>query len=373
METMMMNKYETVKETVRRELHTQAHLVETKAAQVLNCPLLLGPPGAGKTTMSRDLAKEMQRRLVVVNCGENSDSTEVSGLPNFGDTKVLTGKNGPVNINSWVLNSGAGVVCTEPCILLIDDLDKAPPQIQAALLAISANRMFRDYPFHPMALLMAAGNRFGDDRLSSELSQSILTRFTAIELEPDVISFCEYGLKSGDVHPIVAGYLQYKPAHLYAPKDGVNRFPTPRGWIEASAHLKRYPDPIEESTGVPNWKGIISRKCGTDVGSDFWGWYSVIREIDLEKLLNTGVVETNSVMAHYAAIYLLSSTFNGGGVPSGRMGILPFVTGLPPELRVALLMQFSAETKRNFAKIYPEAAEVLMRDVARTQDPRAAA
>ena len=90
--------------------------------------------------------------------------------------------------------------------------------------------MFRDQRVHPHTLMMCAGNRTDDDMYANQISESLRTRATIIEMKPDVVSFSEYATKTGKIHPMVIGFLQYKPEYLHRWIDGASRFPTPRGW-----------------------------------------------------------------------------------------------------------------------------------------------
>lgn len=372
-----MKTYEQIKETVRRELQVQRALAQNNADQVLNIPLLMGPTGVGKTALARAMAKEFRAKLVTVNGGENSDASDVTGVPDVVGTRVLYGGGSSVPVSDWKLNRGAGEACTEPCLLFIDDIDKSSDQIQAALIGIAGNRMFRDYPLHRESLIMGAGNRLGDDRLSSELSQSLLTRMTTIEMLPNTDSFCSYGLEAkrpdgeSELHRIIAGYLQWKPGHLYLMKEAVNRYPTPRGWIEASQQMYAYPDAEETSCGEANWKSVVSRKCGNDVGADFWAWYSILRTIDAAHILQHGRT-TNQPIETYAAVYVVARHLNVNGFPDAAPGLLGFISGMAPEMHVAFMMQLDRNRRGQLSAKHPDVAALLMKAVVRTGDPRVA-
>lgn len=372
-----MKTYEQIKEIVRRELRVQRMLATQHSEQVLNCPLLMGPTGIGKTAMAREMAREFNVELVVVNGGENTDATDVTGIPDMLKRTTVCGTGGAMETNSWLLNKGARTACTKPTLFFIDDLDKASDQVQAALLGITGNRMFRDDTMHPESLIMGAGNRLGDDRLSSELSQSLLTRMTVIEMLPNVTSFCTYGTEAiatdGNLvlHPVIAGYLQWRPEHLYLMKEAVNRYPTPRGWVEASRQMYAYPDAEETACGEPNWKSVVSRKCGNDVGSDFWAWYTILRTIDVHRILQSGWAAPNGLEA-YAAIYVVARHLNEQGVPPAAPGLFKFVASATAELHVAFLMQLNKKAKAQLSASHPDVSALLMKAVVRSGDPRVA-
>ncbi len=381
---------------VRRELTLQGELARCNSDQVLNVPLLMGVVGAGKTSIARNEALEMSLPLCAINCGENSDATDVSGVPLPAMVRDLLERSTDPTVSDnerkrskqlymeWVLNKYAAQACNEPVLLFFDDLDKAPPPVQSAMLAITGNRMFRDKEIHPGTLIMGAGNRIDDDEYANQISESMRTRMTIIEMEPDLVSFTEYGgkpsgltyelsMKAQQIHPVVLGYLQYRPDHLHQWKEGVNRFPTPRGWWEASRQFYYFDDPkkdIFRNGRKDNWKGIVARKCGDHVGNDFWSWFEIISKINVEEILTTGDVKTSSTdtrMASYAAIFAVSQALSKK-VSKKYVGLEKFISDLLPELRVAFVVQLSPGTRSKISSLFEGVADVMMSDIVKGAD-----
>jgi hypothetical protein len=276
----------------------------------------------------------------------------------------------------WVLNRYATMACIAPGFLFFDDLDKAPPAVQGALLGVTANRRFRDKELHPGTLVMGAGNRLDDDIYANEISESLRTRMTIIEMMPDVLSFSEYGRASGDVHDVVMGYLQFKPEHLHQWKEGVSRFPTPRGWWEASQQLFAYDNPFEDvfKNGSPdNWKGIISRKLGDHVANDFWAWYKIIKSVNVTDILLHGRFAvtgdaSEKRMQQYAAVFAVSQELNQNGVKPSYVGIDSWVPALDPEMRVALIVQLKRKVRTDIAALFPRGGDEMLADFVITPD-----
>ncbi len=332
---------------VRRELDIQHMLAEHAGLnRVLNTPLLLGPVGGGKTSMAQLEAEERAMVFSPINSGELSDPAD------FGIPVPQADEDGRLRTMEYCLNSQAAQACKEPVLLFFDDLDKAPAHVQGSFLSIAGSRMFRDQHLHPGTLIMGAGNRVGDDMFANEISESIRTRMTIIEMEPDIKSFVEFGKVDDEIHPDFLGYLLYKPEHLNQPKPNVNRFPCPRGWWEASRHVSVYSDPYEDvfnDGSKDNWRLIVSLKCGDHVGNDFWAWFKIVRRVNVERILKHGVLDTvlddegkpaDKRMAQYAAIYALSQYLAKHGVKATYTGLESFIdTGLEPELQIALAMQ----------------------------------
>ncbi len=395
--------YQEAELLVERELQLQHRLATEGSGQVLHVPLLLGPVGGGKSAIGRGRAIHWDLTYCPINCGENSDATDVSGVPLPAFVRnLMSVANDPLASNArreeaadlfmeWVLNKYAALSCKQPVFLFFDDLDKAPPPVQSAMLGIAGTRMFRDRPIHPGTLLMGAGNRVEDDEYANQISESMRTRMTIIEMKPDITSFSAYAQQPSklkyeealprdkdeksprQIHPTVLGYLQYKGEHLHQWKEGVNRFPTPRGWWEVSRGFYSYSDPREDifkSGRKENWKGIVARKCGSHVANDFWAWFEIISKVDVQKLLTTGKLDYTGDakdirMAQYAAIFAVAQALVKEVKPSYK-GLQTFIDSLQPEMRVGLVVQLPLTTRSKIASIFEDAAEVMMSDIVKT-------
>jgi len=366
---------------VRRELDMQLRLIQRGVEHPLNAPLLLGPVGGGKTAIARRACEHYSLTLLSINCGENSDATDVTGVPVpgmirwFAENGTKSEKEGAKNAYmEWVLNRYAAMSCVQPSFLFFDDLDKAPPIVQGALLGITSSRRFRDKSLHPGTLIMGAGNRLSDDMYANDISESLRTRMTIIEMVPDVLSFTEYGRESGEIHEAVLGYLQFKPEHLHQWKEGVARFPTPRGWWEVSQQFFAYPDPWEDvlkNGSKDNWKGIVARKVGDHVANDFWAWFEIIQKIDVEKILTKGEFSVSGDaasrrMKQYASVFTVASYLNTKGLSKNHVGLGRWVQALDSEMRVALVVQLKHKVRADIARHFPEAGDYMLAEYTMT-------
>lgn len=349
--------YDDARALVLRELDTQQHLADNGKSQILNIPCVLGPPGMGKTAMARDIAKHYDLPLLIISCGENSDPTDVAGIP----VPVPTSSEG-MRFIDWFQNKAAALSINRPVFLFFDEIDKAPPQVQAGLLGIFGNRAFRLEAVHAGTLIMCAGNRVDDDTLAQELSESLLTRVTVIEIEPDVLRFTAWGTETGEVHPMLLGFLNYKPDALHGGgiKDKEYRMPTPRGYWEASQQMFLHPDPTKRIAGTPNWKSIVSMKCGPATGNDFWAWYTILQSIDTKRLLVDG--DTSQKPADpkaqrqwfYAAVFALASELRKEVKPT-YTGLEKTLAAMTPELCLSLAVQLPLKSRMALAKVAPGA------------------
>jgi len=361
-----MPKYSEAQKQALQELTVQWE------SRYLSIPALMGGVGLGKTEMAGSLAAEMSEVMgdalifEPIATGEASDPTDTSGIPWVIDVEdpngVLTKKDQRV---LWVLNRAAYQACHVPTLLLFDDIDKATNIVVNSLLNLFVHRRFKDYALHPNSLMMCAGNRTQDDIHANRLSESLRTRVTIIEVEADFDDFAEYAKRTGNIHPHLIGFLSARRELLHKYEENVYRFPTPRGYREASLHMWKFHDEKE-------WPAILERKLGAAVKADFLAWYNILSKIDVDYILMNGEIKNmpsgavERKMAEFASVFALTMRMNQkGGVQPGWTGIEKFIDNLKdsPELKVAFLLQIRDEMRREFRKHYKSAAGKLMGSV----------
>lgn len=336
-------------------------LVVQHESQYLSIPCLMGGVGIGKTETAADLCARMESVVQdsllcsVIATGEAGDPTDIAGVPWVVNERV-----------QWLLNSAARRACETPVLLVFDDIDKATPIVINGLLKLFIERSFKDFRLHPKSLMMCAGNRVADDIHANALSESIRTRITIIEVETHIEDFVGWATRNGEqkIHPLLIGWLLTHPEYLHKPMEGVMRFSTPRGLRELSLHMFRYPDP-------KGWKATAERKIGSPAGNDFWVWYTILRKIDVDYILEHGelkepVTATDKMpaavaekMGEFAAVFAVVDRLNQK-LKSNHAGLEKFIDSLSPELRVAFLLQMKEPTKREFVKHYKKAAGQIM-------------
>lgn len=380
--------YKQARARVERNLKIQQVLATSGETEVLNIPSLMGPTGVGKTSMGRDLAAEFGLPYFCINTGENSDPTDVTGVPvplfiremmrsDIEENRI----EGKLQYMQWVLNKYAAHACDQGVFLHFDDIDKAPRQIQGAMLSIFGNRMFRDSAVHPHTLFMASGNRAGaDDVLANSMSESLRTRITIIEMVPTLDDLRAYNNRTNRIHPVVMGFLNHKTDYVYQHMGDANRYPTPRGWREVSVHFEWYSDPYEDVFGDKtnnNWHQIVSEKCGEGVGKDFWAWYRVLRQIDVERILRTGKLDqaitldskkVDDRLMHYAAVFALAHYLNNHGVQKTHVGLEVLFSddntnALHEDLRIALATQLKREVRGQMSKLFKKAVDAIVASI----------
>lgn len=340
----------------------------------LSVPCLMGGVGIGKTEMAAELVAAVGEEIgdsllfEAIATGEASDPTDTAGIPWVLPVEPEHAESEKEFKTLWVLNRAAFQACKVPTGLLFDDIDKATPLVVNSLLNVFVHRRFKDFKLHPNSVMLCAGNRSIDDKSANELSESIRTRITIIEVEASLQDFVEYGKredKNGNplIHPMLLGFLNYKPEALHQHQENVYRFPTPRGYRETSLHMSMFPD-------ISTWKRLLERKLGTPTANDFWSWHTILSKIDVDYILENGTLkgtpsdpkvpaEVAKKMAEFAAVFAVTDRLNKKISPNHK-GLEKFCTDLAPELRVAFLLQLQEKVKTEFRRHYTKAAGLIM-------------
>lgn len=355
--------YTQALDACRREIKYQKlGVMESSKIGPLHIPCLMGGVGLGKTTIGKQLSMEEELTYIPINSGEATDGTDMTGVPfphEDEDGQVYT---------TWAPNRQLYMAVKQPCFVHFDDVDKALRPAQNALIGICGERMFRDTKLHPGTIIFLSGNRTEDDKHALALTESIRTRITTIHLEPDVISFSEWGNVTGLIHPILIGYVNFKSDHLHVISPNDTRDTTPRGYREASDQM------FNEDPKI--WKEIWNLKLGSAVSNDLSAYFEIYSKVDVKHVMEHGTAkapphqanvfdpndESHMRRFYYAALFAVSHALNKGEYVIGKKttpGLSKFIKDMQMEMRVAFLVQLSTSVRAKLSNEF-EAESALL-------------
>ncbi len=186
-----------------------------------------GAPGVGKSSIVRAIAAE--RRLPVVDLRASLlDPTDLRGIP--------------------AIESGRAVWCPPgflpntddaPGVLFLDEINAAPPLVQASLYQLVLDRRVGEYELPPGWWIVAAGNRHQDRAITFRMSSALANRFVHLELEPDVEDWRAWALLRR-IDPLVVSFISVRPALLWQEPGEGAAYPTPRSWEMVSDVLTAF-------------------------------------------------------------------------------------------------------------------------------------
>ena len=133
---------------------------------------LYGWTGSGKTSRVRQLADELGYELVRV---------PLDGLPE--DLVGLPRPRGGRFV--WLPPDWAVRAAEQPCVLFLDELDKARRETRAALLTLLAERLVAGVQLHPQTIIVAASQPIDTADWDDEHSRALLSRLCCFPVTDD--------------------------------------------------------------------------------------------------------------------------------------------------------------------------------------------
>ena len=200
-----------------------------KAIQTRRPTFLWGPPGIGKSDIVKQIGVDAGREVVDVRLAL-WEPTDIKGIPYY---------NADQGKMVWAPPAELPTDPESTAIIFLDDLNSAPPAVQAAAYQLILNRRVGTYELPKGVDVVAAGNREGDRGVTYRMPAPLANRFIHLEMKIDFDDFQEWAVMNS-VHPEVVGYVGFAKQDLYDfdPKSPSKAFATPRSWVFVSDLLK---------------------------------------------------------------------------------------------------------------------------------------
>jgi hypothetical protein len=200
-----------------------------KAIQTRRPTFLWGPPGIGKSDIVKQIGVDAGREVVDVRLAL-WEPTDIKGIPYY---------NADQGKMVWAPPAELPTDPESTAIIFLDELNSAPPAVQAAAYQLILNRRVGTYELPKGVDVVAAGNREGDRGVTYRMPAPLANRFIHLEMKIDFDDFQEWAVMN-NVHPEVVGYVGFAKQDLYDfdPKSPSKAFATPRSWVFVSDLLK---------------------------------------------------------------------------------------------------------------------------------------
>jgi len=232
---------------------------------------LWGAPGIGKSSIVKQIAQKkglafIDLRLALM------DPTDLKGIP-FYDKDSHTALWAPP---AFLPSDGVG-------ILFLDELNAAPPSVQASAYQLILDRQVGEYRLPDGWAIVAAGNREGDRGVTYRMPSPLANRFVHFEMDVNVEDWRDWAYKKELDERIIA-YISYKNEHLFtfdATSDSKS-FATPRSWEYVNSILKSN---IADNLLL----NVVSGAVGKDVAVGFLSFTKVMDKLpSIELILQSG-------------------------------------------------------------------------------------
>jgi len=207
-----------------------------------------GQPGIGKSSIVREIAIEADLPVLDLRASL-LDPTDIRGIPSIVNGAAI-----------WCPPSFLPKLDAKPGILFLDEINAAPPMVQASLYQLVLDRRVGEYVLPTGWWIVAAGNRQQDRAVTFRMSSALANRFVHLTLEPDVDDWRSWALGQR-LDPIVTSFIGVRPNLLAEPPGDSPAYPTPRSWEMLSDVIRSFGGPEHCSDLIP---GVIGEAAAIE-------------------------------------------------------------------------------------------------------------
>ncbi len=214
-----------------------------------------GAPGIGKSSIVKQIAEKknldfLDLRLSLL------DPTDLKGIPFF---------NAETKEGVWAKPSFLPGDTDSKGILFLDEINTAPPAVQASAYQLILDRKVGEYELPEGWSIVAAGNRENDRGVVYKMPPPLANRFVHFEMEVNFDDWKAWAYRSGIDHSII-GYLAYDKAMLFTfdPTSNEKAFATPRSWEYVDSIVK---SGIDSDLILDSISGAVGREAAVGYSS----------------------------------------------------------------------------------------------------------
>jgi len=247
-----------------------------------------GPPGIGKSDLIAGIAKEngMEIRDVRLNL---MDPTDIKGFPipnaDVGhmewlpadflphmtiekeiETTPAKGKTPAKTEIQRVPNDTKG-------ILFLDELNQAPPMVQAAAYQLLLTRKVGNYELPPGWSMLAAGNRETDRSNAQRMPAALALRLIHLDMTVNADDWCDWAMENSETVPVeLLTFIRFRPDLLHNFDASQRVSPNPRSWTFCGEIInKGLPKEVELA--------MVMGSVGEASAGEFMAYLEVFRDL----------------------------------------------------------------------------------------------
>lgn len=289
-----------------------------------------GNPGVGKSSLIRQIAQSKDMKFIDLRLSL-LDPTDLRGIPFFeADTKKAV----------WAKPEFLPDTSSEDYgILFLDEINSAPPTIQAAAYQLILDRKIGEYTLPKNYAIIAAGNYESDRGVTYRMPTPLANRFIHLDFDLDFDEWKSWAYDT-NIDSRIISFLAYKPQNLFTfdAKSKEKSFATPRSWSFVN-------DVLKSSLDISLLEEVISGAIGKDSAIEFINYCKVMKDLpNIEEIINgtlKTVPENNSVL--YALCTGLTYALKKSESVESVTNILEYSLELPNEFSVMLVRDLQKE------------------------------
>jgi len=283
-----------------------------------------GAPGIGKSSIVKQIAE--QKGLVFLDLRLSLlDPTDLKGIPFF---------NAETKEGVWAKPSFLPSDPDSKGILFLDEINTAPPAVQASAYQLILDRKVGEYELPKGWSIVAAGNRENDRGVVYKMPPPLANRFVHFEMEVDFDDWKAWAYGVG-IESAIIGYLAYDKSMLFTfdPTSNEKAFATPRSWEYVDSIVK---SGIDTELILDSISGAVGREAAVGYSS----FKKVMKQLpDLNTILDgtlTELSEDDPKVLMALAIGLVN-TLRENPSDDAIENVLDFSLKLPGEFAIMLV------------------------------------
>ena len=230
------------------QIKTFNHVAEAVSTE--SSILIRGPHGIGKSQLVHQLGEKLNLDVIDRRLSQMSEGDMV-GLPELVDgvTRFCP--------PDWYVKA-----CKSPCILLLDEINRATPEVMQAAFLIVLDRELNGHTLHEDTRIVACVNASADYQVN-EMDPALLDRFWVVDLEPTVDDWIEWA-KSRGVDSVIVDFIRQNHAHLRheGSIEPGKVYPSPRSYERLDTVLKSAGMAPESLAGTKPTSGFYATCLG---------------------------------------------------------------------------------------------------------------
>ena len=296
-----------------------------------------GTFGIGKSTIIKEVADELKINCIDVRISQLEPS-DLRGIPKVDGI-----------VTRWLPPSWLPSDKDSKGILFFDEINLAPPSIQASCYQLILDRRLGDYVLPNGWVVVSCGNRIEDRANVFELPSPLANRFCHIGLRvPTIDEWTDWGLNNGtQIDSRIIAFLQFKPSRIFAydSKNKDKAIGTPRSWEFCSKLIKDVSD-------LDVLETLVSSAVGEAVAIEFIAFIKLQRKIDVEDLIKNPekVKEIKEIDLKYSLLPTITEYFNKHKKADVLKSIVLICNNMEAEFSVLLLRLIKSSDKTFFLK-----------------------
>ncbi len=235
-----------------------------------------GSPGIGKSSIVKQIAQEKNLEFIDLRLSL-LDPTDLKGIPFFDSN------------NNEALWAQPNFLPKEPAsqgILFLDEINTAPPSVQAAAYQLVLDRKVGDYELPKGWAIVAAGNSESDRGVVYRMPPPLANRFIHLEMEVSFEDWKSWAYQKS-IEPAIIAFLNFDSSKLFNfdPSSNEKSFATPRSWEYVDRVLKSN---IPKASELE----VLSGAIGKETAVGFIGFKKVMHRLpNIEDILEGKEVE----------------------------------------------------------------------------------